>query len=277
MLLALDTITTASLLFIIATGLLVIFGVLKIINFAHSAFLTLGAYATLVVTNLGINPWIALPLAFVVGALLGAVVERFIVQPLYDRPLDAILATWGLGIVIGQVITLAFGREVQFTAAPISGTLPILGETYSIYRLLLIAAALAIGLGFTALIEKTRLGLSARAVIMNEDLARGLGIDTSLVRLVTFALGAGLAALAGALITPLSSVDPNMGVPFLINAFMVVMVAGTSFLSLALATLVLGAAQVVVSSLVSPILGGMTIVVLAAVILRIRPKGFSFD
>ncbi|SON55718.1 LIV-I protein H [Hartmannibacter diazotrophicus] len=276
-LLALDTITTASLLFIIATGLLVIFGVLKIINFAHSAFLTLGAYATLVVTNLGINPWIALPLAFVVGALLGAVVERFIVQPLYDRPLDAILATWGLGIVIGQVITLAFGREVQFTAAPISGTLPILGETYSIYRLLLIAAALAIGLGFTALIEKTRLGLSARAVIMNEDLARGLGIDTSLVRLVTFALGAGLAALAGALITPLSSVDPNMGVPFLINAFMVVMVAGTSFLSLALATLVLGAAQVVVSSLVSPILGGMTIVVLAAVILRIRPKGFSFD
>jgi urea transport system permease protein len=109
------------------------------------------------------------------------------------------------------------------------------------------------------------------------DLARGLGIDTRRVRLLTFAIGRALAALAGALITPLSSVDPNTGVPWLINAFVLVMVAGASFLSLALASLILGGAQVVVSTFVSPILGGMTIVLLAAVLLRLRPAGFVRD
>jgi branched-chain amino acid transport system permease protein len=94
---------------------------------------------------------------------------------------------------------------------------------------------------------------------------------------MTFVVGCGLAALAGALITPLSSVDPNMGVPWLINAFMLVMVAGSSFLSLALAALILGGAQVVVSSYFSPILGGMTIVLLSAVVLRLRPAGFGHD
>ncbi|MGA2124906.1 MAG: branched-chain amino acid ABC transporter permease [Xanthobacteraceae bacterium] len=275
--LALDVVTTAGMLFVVAMGLLVVFGVLKIINFAHGAFLTLGAYAGLVTTGLAVSPWLSWPLAFLVGATAGLLVERLIVRPLYARPLDAILATWGLGIVISQIITLAFGREVQFAASPLTGTVAILGETYSAYRLALLAVAVVLGLAFSGLIEGTRLGLSARAVIMNEDLARGLGIDTSRVRLLTFVIGCGLAALAGALITPLSSVDPNMGVPWLINAFMLVMVAGSSFASLALAALVLGGAQVVVSSYLSPILGGMTIVVMAALVLRLRPAGFGRD
>jgi branched-chain amino acid transport system permease protein len=110
---------------------------------------------------------------------------------------------------------------------------------------------------------------------MNEDLARGLGINSSLVRFVTFAIGSGLAAVAGALITPLSSVDPNMGVPWLVNAFMLVLVSGASLVSLLIACLVLGGAQVLISSLVSPVLGGITIAVLAAIILRIRPAGFA--
>jgi urea transport system permease protein len=275
--LLLDVVTTAGVLFAVAMGLLVVFGVLKIINFAHGAFLTLGAYAALVTTQWGVSPWLAWPLAFVSGGALGLAVERLIVRPLYARPLDAILATWGLGIVISQVITLCFGREVQFAQSPLSGTIAILGDTYSVYRLALLGVSVGLGLLFAALIEGTRLGLSARAVIMNEDLARGLGIDTRRVRLLTFMIGCGLAALAGALITPLSSVDPNMGVPWLINAFMLVMVAGTSFFSLALASLTLGGAQVVVSTFVSPILGGMTIVLLAAVVLRLRPAGFGRD
>jgi urea transport system permease protein len=273
----LDIVTTAALLFVVATGLLVIFGVLKIINFAHGAFLTVGAYGALVTTAFGLNPWLSFPLAFVIGAIVGLLVERLVVRPLYDRPLDAILATWGLGIVISQFITLGFGREIQFAQSPLSGTISVLGETYSAYRLVALVIAIAVGLGFAALIEGSRLGLSARAVIMNEDLARGLGIDTYRVRRMTFVVGCGLAALAGALITPLSSVDPNMGVPWLINAFMLVMVAGSSFLSLALAALVLGGAQVVVSSYFSPILGGMTIVLLSALVLRLRPAGFGRD
>lgn len=275
MALVLDIVTTAAILFVVASGLLLIFGVMKIINFAHGGFLTLGGYAGLVVTQMGWNPWLSGLVAFAAGALFGMLVERLIMRPLYKRPLDAILATWGLGIIIGQLITLAFGREVQFVESPLSGTLELAGSAYSQYRLLLLVAALVLGGGIAALLNGTRLGLVTRAVIMNETLARGLGINSSIVRFSTFSLGAGLACLAGAMITPMSSVDPNMGVPWLINAFMLVMVSGTSLASLGVACLVLGGAQVIVSTFGNPILGGLTIVVLAAVVLRIRPQGFA--
>ncbi|PZQ13678.1 MAG: branched-chain amino acid ABC transporter permease [Ancylobacter novellus] len=275
MLLVLDILTTAAILFIVAIGLLAVFGVLKIINFAHGAWITIGAYCAVVAAKLGLDPWAALPLAFAVGAALGGLAELFVIRPLYRRPLDAILATWGLGIVIGQLITLGFGRDVQLTPNLLSGTVEILGVDYSAYRLVALGAAIVIGIGFAAAIEGTRLGLSARAVIMNETLARGLGIDTARVRLVTFMAGAGLAALAGVLLTPLTSVDPNMGVGWLIGAFMLVMVADASFVALAIACLVFGAAQVLISTFVSPILGSIAIAVLAALVLRINPKGFS--
>jgi branched-chain amino acid transport system permease protein len=273
--LSLDIITTAAILFTVATGLLIVFGVMKIVNFAHGAFITLGAYAGLVAVQLGLSPWFGLPLGFVAGAACGALVERFVVRPLYGRPLDAILATWGLGIIIGELLILGFGREVQFVASPLSGTVSVLGEAYSVYRLFLVVAAIVVGGGFALLLGATRLGLATRAVIMNEDLARGLGIDAGSVRFITFSLGSGLAGLAGALITPLSSVDPNMGVPWLLNAFMLVMVSGASLGALLAASVILGGAQVVISSLFSPIAGGLTIVVLAALLLRVRPKGFA--
>jgi urea transport system permease protein len=273
--LVLDIITTAAVLFIVSAGLLAIFGVLKIINFAHGAWLTIGAYCAVVIAGFGLNPWLALPLAFVVGGFLGGVTEQFIVRPLYQRPLDAILATWGLSIVIGQLITLWFGRDVQFTPGLISGTVDFLGIGYSVYRLFAVGAAIVIGLGFAFLLEGTRFGLTAQAVIMNETLARGLGIDTEKVRLATFVIGTGLASLAGVLLTPLTSVDPTMGVAWLIGAFMLVMVAGSSFGALAVACLLFGGAQVLVSTFISPILGGITVAVLSAIVLRIRPKGFA--
>jgi urea transport system permease protein len=272
---ALDAVTTAALLFIISSGLLIVFGVMKIINFAHAAFVMVGAYAALVGTRLGL-PWgLVLPLAFLTGAACGAVTEATIVRRLYQRPLDAILATWGLGTVIGQVVTLIFGREVQFVQAPITGTIDLLGIDYSAYRIAMIAAAIIVAVAFTALLSGTRLGLSTRAVIMNEMLAQGLGVDAPRVRLITFASGSGLAALAGALITPLSSVDPNMGLPWLISAFMLVMVSGGSLLTLSVSCLVLGGLQVIVSTFVNPILGGLTIAICAAIVLRIRPEGFA--
>jgi branched-chain amino acid transport system permease protein len=271
----LDIVTTAAILYAVAAGLLIIFGVMKIINFAHGGFLTVGGYSALLITKLDLNPWWSMPCAFVIGCVSGMLIERLVMKPLYSRPLDAILATWGLGIIMGQLITLAFGREVQFVKSPITGAVDLWGASYSEYRLWLVLVAIAVAIGIALLLNLTRLGLVTRAVIMNENLARGLGINSSRVRFITFSLGAGLASLAGALITPLSSVDPNMGVPWLINAFMLVMVSGVSLLSLAAACLVLGGAQVLVSSWGNPILGGLTIVVLAAVVLRLRPQGFS--
>ena len=273
--LCLDIITTAAILFIVAAGLLIVFGVMKIVNFAHAAFVTVGAYAALVASRLGLPPVLAPVVAFFVGGLIGAATERVVVRRLYRRPLDAILATWGLGIVIGQLVTLAFGREVQFVPAPISGTLELFGADYSLYRLLLVPIALVIAALFAGLLNGTRLGLSTRAVIMNETLAQGLGIDSSRVRLITFGTGCGLAAVAGALITPLTSVDPNMGLAWLIGAFMLVMVSGGSLLTLGLSCFVLGGLQVLASTFISPILGGLTIALLAAVSLRLRPAGFA--
>lgn len=273
--LALDIVTTAAILFVVAAGLLITYGVLKIINFAHGAFLTLGGYSALVATQWGLSPWLAIPLALVIGAGFGAAVERVIVRPLYDRPLDAILATWGLGIVIVQLITLGFGRGTNFVQSPVQGALVLLDTQYSLYRLVMLAIAIGLGLVMAAVFQLTPLGLAARAVIMNETLAQSLGINSERVRFLTFSIGAGLAAVAGALITPLLSVDPLMGVPWLLNAFMLVMVSGTSLTSLAAASLVLGGAQVAISTYSSPVLGALSIVVLAAIVLRVRPSGFA--
>lgn len=275
MVLTLDILTTAAVLFIVTAGLMVIFGVMKIVNFAHGALLTLGGYASFVVTQLKLNPWFAVPLAIVVGTAVGMAVEHVIVKPLYKRPLDAILATWGLGIVIGQLIVMAFGREVQFVQTTVQGAISIGGTQYSAYRLLLVPIALGLCGAMLLLLSGTRFGVKTRAVIMNEELARGLGIHSGRIRFVTFSLGAALGSLAGTLITPLSSVDPDMGVGWIVSAFMLVMVSGHSMLSLLVTCLVFGACQVLVSTFVSPVLGGLTIAVLAALTLRIRPKGFA--
>jgi len=275
MVLLLDLLTTAAMLFVVTAGLMMIFGVMKIVNFAHGALLTLGGYASYVTTQLKLDPWLSWPLALIAGVVVGMVVEWLIVKPLYKRPLDAILATWGLGIVIGQLIVMGFGREVQFVDSPLSGTWSIAGVDYSAYRLLLVPVAVALCLLLTGLLNGTRFGIRTRAVIMNEALASGLGIHSGWVRFVTFSLGAGLGTLAGTMITPLSSVDPNMGMPWLVSAFMLVMVSGHSMPSLMLTCVVFGACQVLVSTYASPVLGGLTIAVLAAVTLRIRPKGFA--
>lgn len=275
MVLLLDLVTTAAMLFIVTAGLMMIFGVMKIVNFAHGALLTLGGYASYVTTQLKLDPWLSWPMALIAGIAVGMLVEWLIVKPLYKRPLDAILATWGLGIVIGQLIVMTFGREVQFVDSPLSGTWSIIGVDYSAYRLLLVPVAVALCLLLAGMLGGTRFGVRTRAVIMNEDLARGLGIHSGRVRFVTFSLGAGLGTLAGTMITPLSSVDPNMGMPWLVSAFMLVMVSGHSMLSLMLTCLVFGACQVLVSTYASPVLGGLTIAVLAAVTLRVRPKGFA--
>jgi urea transport system permease protein len=266
----LDVVTTAGVLYIVALGLLIVYGVLKIINLAHGAFLAMGAYAGVVTTRAGWNPWTALFLAFVIGIAVAALVEWRVLGGLYARPLDTILATWGLNIIVVQAITLYFGREIHFARSAIERAVDVGGVTYSAYRLVLLLVAVVLGVVVSLVLHRTQIGIVARAVIMNEELAQSLGINTRLVRFVTFGLGAGLAALSGALLTPLISVHPYLGVPWLINAFMLVLVAGVSLANLALAALLLGGAQVIVSSYGNPVLGSLTIVILAVVILRFR-------
>ncbi|MDR7554260.1 MAG: branched-chain amino acid ABC transporter permease [Armatimonadota bacterium] len=266
----LDVLSTAGILYVVALGLLLVFGVLKIINLAHGAFLATGAYTAVVVTRLGWNPWTVVLLAPAVGVILAALIEWRVLRPIYERPLDTILATWGLNLIVTQAITLYFGREIQFAKSAIEQAVTVGGTTYSQYRLVLLGISVIIGGLVWALFHRTNVGLVARAVVMNEELAQGLGIDTRRTRFATFCVGAALASLAGALITPLISVHPYLGLPWLVNSFMLVLVAGVSLGNLALAALTLGGAQVLVSSYGNPVLGSLTIVILAVIILRLR-------
>ena len=275
--LLLDIVSSAAILFILSAGLLIIFGVMNILNFAHAGLLSVGAYVALTVTQLGLSPWLAIPLSFVAGFVVGAIIEQTVMRWIYARSLDAILAAWGLGLIIVQLITITYGRQIQFVETPLSGAISIFGETYSLYRLFLVGLAVLIGLSLTFLLKGTRLGLNTRAVIMNDNLAQALGINSALVRFLSFSVGSAVAAMAGALITPISAVNPNMGFPWLVSCFMIVLLSGSSLVSLALSAVVLGGAQVLVSTFISPVAGGMTIVVLAAIILRIRPEGLIND
>ena len=273
----LDIVSSAAILFILSAGLLIIFGVMNILNFAHAGLLSVGAYVALTVTQLGLSPWLAIPLSFATGFVAGAIIEQTVMRWIYSRSLDAILAAWGLGLIIVQLITITYGRQIQFVETPLSGAISVFGETYSLYRLFLVGLAVLIGLSLTFLLKGTRLGLNTRAVIMNDNLAQALGINSALVRFLSFSVGSAVAAMAGALITPLSAVNPNMGFPWLVSCFMIVLLSGSSLVSLALSAIILGGAQVLVSTFISPVAGGMTIVVLAAIILRIRPEGLIND
>ncbi len=275
--LILDIVSSAAILFILSAGLLIIFGVMNILNFAHAGLLSVGAYVALTVTQLGLSPWLAIPLSFAAGFFVGAFIEQTVMRWIYARSLDAILAAWGLGLIIVQLITITYGRQIQFVETPLSGAISVFGETYSLYRLFLVGLALLIGMSLTFLLKGTRLGLNTRAVIMNDNLAQALGINSALVRFLSFSIGSAIAAMAGALITPLSAVNPNMGFPWLVSCFMIVLLSGSSLVSLALSAVILGGAQVLVSTFISPVAGGMTIVVLAAIILRIRPEGLVND
>ena len=281
---------------------------MNILNFAHAGLLSVGAYVALTVTQLGLSPWLAIPLSFAAGFFVGAFIEQTVMRWIYARSLDAILAAWGLGLIIVQLITITYGRQIQFVETPLSGAISVFGETYSLklrlikaspqiefvetplsgaisvfgetyslYRLFLVGLALLIGMSLTFLLKGTRLGLNTRAVIMNDNLAQALGINSALVRFLSFSIGSAIAAMAGALITPLSAVNPNMGFPWLVSCFMIVLLSGSSLVSLALSAVILGGAQVLVSTFISPVAGGMTIVVLAAIILRIRPEGLVND
>jgi branched-subunit amino acid ABC-type transport system permease component len=272
----LDTLTASSLLFVVALGLLMVFGVLKIINFAHVAFLTLGAYASVVTTRWGVSPWLAFLVAPLAGAALGVVVERLVIRRLYSRPMDTVLATWGLTIVMTQLIILLYGNGPQFVNTPDLGTVRIADFAYSGFRIAVVAVALMLGLGLALLMRRTDLGLRSRAVIMNEELASVLGINTERVRMVTFTLGCALAAFAGAMLAPLGSVDPNLGLPWLITAFMLALIAGGSLGGLAVAAVLFGAVQTLMSTYGDATLAAPLVVIVAVLVLRVRPQGFQF-
>ncbi len=217
-------------LFLLAAGLTLIFGIMGVINLAHGSLFMVGAYVGTYVAGMTGSFWIGLPAALLAAAVTGFLVEALVIRRLYARDhLDQVLATYALILIFNQLITLIFGRQPVFTLLPdaFSGSVELLpGLPYPTYRLLIIATGLLVAGGLYLLINRTRVGMLVRAGASNRDMVRALGVDVRLLYTVVFGLGALLAGLAGYMTGPISSVQVGMGEQILLATFVVVVVGG---------------------------------------------------
>lgn len=223
----------ASILLLVSMGLAIIYGTMGVINLAHGEFVMLGAYAVwFLQKTFGLDLLLCLVFTFFIVAAAGWLIERLIVQHLYKRPLDTILATWGVGVILQQGIRLSAGAELRYVKMPdwLTKAVPVLGVDVSAYRIFIFVLTVALLAATYFLIARTRYGFRLRAVTQNPEVARCFGINASRVYGLAFAYGAGLAGVAGALIAPLKSVSPDMGTGVVVDAFMVVVVGGVASL-----------------------------------------------
>jgi urea transport system permease protein len=264
-------------LVIAALGLAVIFGVAGVINMAHGEFLMVGAYTAAVVGELGGNSFLAIPVAFVVVGLLGLVVERSIIQWIYDRPLETLLATWGVGIILQVVIKLIFGPELYYVGAPkiLDGGFRVIGLLpFPWYRLFLIGLAIAMLALTYVVLFKTNIGLKVRAVRRNRMITGCLGIDTAKVDMIVFVFGSGLTGAAGAALAPIKTVSPPMGFPYAVDSFMVLVLGGVgNLLGVVAGAGLIGIGENVLSFVYNNVIGKLLVFILIVLAIRVWPRG----
>lgn len=268
---ALNIASFIALVFIAAVGLGVIFGVMGVVNLAHGEFIMLGAYVAYLVAHAGLPVGLTFLAAPAAVGLLAWILEPVFFRHLYGKLMESILATWGLSIVLRQAVQLLFGRGYQSVPYPTDATVNVLGTNFSLYRLLIIALAVVVGLAIYGIEKRTNLGTIARAVMSNSALASALGVNIKRVYAGTLVVGAALAGLAGAVVAPLTSAYPAMGLNFLTNSFFAVLVAGLGSLpGLAFSSSALGASHEIVAILVDPVWGSVALVVTGLVLVRVR-------
>jgi urea transport system permease protein len=272
---AVDLAVESSVLLLVVLGLGIILGLMDVINLAQSGFMAVGVYAALVAAHRGISFWLAVLAGAACAGLLGLVAERLVIRRLYTRPLDTILATWGISLVLVQAITIVFGHGPQRFDQPFVASVPLPGTDYPAYRLVIVGAAAALLVALLAVVRFTRWGLVARMVMANEPLARGLGIDTVRARQVTFLIGSLLAGLAGALLGPIQGVSPYYATALVAPAFLAVLLAGRTLPGLVLASAVLAVTATVFSRYANPVYATAVTVAVAVVMLRIFPEGLT--
>ena len=258
-----------------ACGLAVIFGMMGVINLAHGEFIMCGAYVTVSAVHAGLPLPLAIACGAIVSAMVGALVELIVIRHLYERPLDTIVATWGLSLIATQGTLIVLGSTMAGVGTPF-GSFQMGGYSYSLYRLVLFFMALAVLAGLYALFNWTRFGVMARATIQVPHMAAALGVDTRLVYSLTFALGAGLAGLTGGLYAPTMTLVPTMGTTFIMEAFVTVVVGGADvFLGTAPAAAVLAIVKSVMTSWQGQLFGQIGLLVTVIIVIRVLPKGIS--
>ena len=269
--------SVAAILVIGAIGLAVIFGVAGVINMAHGQFIMVGAYTAAVVGQLGGNTFLAIPVAFVVVALLGLVVERGIIQWIYDRPLETLLATWGVGIILEVLMKVIFGPELYYVGAPriLDGGVRFIGRLpYPYYRLFLIGLAAVMVLATLYLIFRTDFGLKVRAVRRNRAMAGCLGIDTARIDMLIFMYGSGLAGIAGAVLAPIKSVSTTMGFSYAVGSYMVIVLGGVgNLLGVPTGGFLIGEGETLLAYKFNSVIGQLLVFVAIVIAIRIFPRG----
>ncbi|MEQ6916291.1 branched-chain amino acid ABC transporter permease [Halomonas aquatica] len=241
----LNSLDIALLLFVIAVGLNIIFGVLNVINFAHGALYMLGAYfAYTAMGLLGLSFWVALVVAPLLVAVVAIAIERLMLRMVYDRHItDSLLLTFALLLIIDESVRIIWGPSIQVVDPPalLAGTVSVLGVNYPLYGLFVIAIGIAMMLGLWLLFTRTRLGRIVRAAALDREMAQTLGINVPLVITGVFAFGAWIAAVGGVVAAPMRAIGPAMGEKIIIESFIVVVIGGLgSFPGTLLGALVLG-------------------------------------
>ncbi|MFJ2546159.1 urea ABC transporter permease subunit UrtB [Pseudomonas sp. NPDC087612] len=283
---AFSGLSLGSILLLAALGLAITFGLLGVINMAHGEMLMLGAYATYVVQILvqryapgaiEFYPLIALPVAFALSAGVGMLLERTVIRHLYGRPLETLLATWGISLILIQAIRLLFGAQNVEVANPawLSGGLQVLPNLVLPYsRLVIIAFALFVVLLTWLLLNRTRLGLNVRAVTQNRNMAACCGVPTGRVDMLAFGLGSGIAGLGGVALSQIGNVGPDLGQSYIIDSFLVVVLGGVGQLAGSLwAAFGLGIANKLLEPQIGAVLGKILILALIILFIQKRPQG----
>ena len=274
-----------SVLLLAAIGLAITFGVMGIINMAHGEMVMLGAYTTFVVQELirTHNPAlfdyslvIAVPLAFLFAGAVGIAIERSIIRFLYGRPLETLLATWGLSLILQQAVRTIFGPTNKEVGNPswMSGAFDLGGITITYNRLWIICFTLAVFVALLGMLRFTRLGLEMRAVTQNRSMAAAMGIRTARIDALTFGLGSGIAGIAGVALSQIDNVSPNLGQGYIINSFMVVVFGGVGNLwGTLVGAFTLGIANKFLEPYAGAVLGKIAILVLIILFIQKRPRG----
>ncbi|WP_297833534.1 urea ABC transporter permease subunit UrtB [Pseudomonas sp.] len=259
-----------------ALGLTIIYGTAGVINMAHGELIMLGAYSVYCLqAYLDVPFLLCIPLSFVIVAAIGLVIERVLIRYLYSRPLDTLLATWGVSLVLMQGVRMIFGSDPKYINMPVflSSNIAIGAFSLSAFRLLIIAMTIALVVGFWWLFYRTHFGIKIRAVTQNREMAASFGIDADRIYMYTFALGAGLAGLAGSLFAALSIVLPSMGAGYIVQSFLVVVTGGGSLIGSVAASALTGQIQSIFAYLFNDTFARSLLFVLIVIFLRFRPQG----
>ena len=266
-----------SILLLVALGLSIIYGSMGVINLAHGEFVMLGAYSAWALQAFfGLDLLPSLPLIFAIVAFFGWLLERTVIRRLYRRPLDTILATWGLGVMLQQIVRLSVGGELRYVQMPeaLSHSITLFGVDASAYRVFIFLATALLFFVTWFLMQRTAIGMKLRAVVQDPSVAACFGINADRVYAWTFAYGAGLAGLAGALVSPLKSVAPEMGTGYVVDAFMVVVLGGVqSLFGTVVSAFLLGELSGVIAFLQNDTMAKALVLLAIVVLIRFRPQG----